>query len=770
MASNIWRSIFQTFNPFKKGIADQLSVQREVDRGEVEVDSYFRSIPSVLRGGGGEEQDNIYAVYLASLKIGDYRDKIYDNLTDVRSNYLVQSILEIMTDDCLRPDKSSGNIVNITSKNKEWNKELERLQDKVDFDSIISDITPEILLYGEYAQQIKFEKGLGVYDLEDVYDIKNILPIYKGGKITSYLVRSATPQQSGNVVLPEQLYGHAFKRMPLYRYVYYVRAGKRIKVKVAKPATGYEDIVEASKIEKISGNVRIGRSVIPTSLIPLIKSLSTLELILPLVRLLQLDKRSLIGIRFPGVTKLDRVQPLVQEYERIINDTFRTANIAATGEFNIQDLISSITKYRIIPLLGEKGCFTGDTKISLYCGEDVAIKDLVGRKFIVYSYDHDSKQIVPGMAHSCRLTKKKAKLVSVTLDNEKVIRCTVDHKFMLINGEYCEAQNLQPGMSLMPLYRRITHKDHGLAEVLDSQFDSEEIYQPGRGWAPTRDILSSIKNVIGRQQYMNHKVVMVIEDGREDVYDFTVDSYHNFALADGVFVHNSIEMQDIPMPEIGNLDDFDYIKKTVFEGVGVPAAYVLGGEGKESLKTYVRYLKKIASIQRSLMVGVKHISTVHLRALGHQALPSDIDVEFANLVSVENLDELEYLDILNSMLRNYWEFIRDMDDLDGPTPGVVNWGEVMVFLHDKMKSFAGSEKFLEKNVEYFKRTGKMPIATKVSAGVGGEAGGAGGGPEGGEFLGGPEEMPSEPGLKAPAGEKPKGGEDLYAMEPEEITG
>ena len=213
MAGNIWKSIFQTFNPFKKGLQDQLSTQREIDRGEIEVDSYYSMIPKTLRGGGGgraTEDENIFAVYLASLKIAEYRDKIYDNYSAIRSNYLVQSILEIMTDDCLRPDKATGNIVNITSKNPEWNKELERLQEKIDFDATISDITPEILLYGEYAQHLKFEKGLGITDMEDVYDIKNILPIYKGGKIKQYLVKSETSEQQGNVLLPETMGGMAF--------------------------------------------------------------------------------------------------------------------------------------------------------------------------------------------------------------------------------------------------------------------------------------------------------------------------------------------------------------------------------------------------------------------------------------------------------------------------------------------------------------------------------------------------------------------------------
>jgi len=38
----------------------------------------------------------------------------------------------------------------------------------------------------------------------------------------------------------------------------------------------------------------------------------------------------------------------------------------------------------------------------------------------------------------------------------------------------------------------------------------------------------------------NHQVVAIIDDDAvEDVYDFTVDDYHNFAIENGIFVHNS---------------------------------------------------------------------------------------------------------------------------------------------------------------------------------------------------------------------------------------
>jgi len=55
----------------------------------------------------------------------------------------------------------------------------------------------------------------------------------------------------------------------------------------------------------------------------------------------------------------------------------------------------------------------------------------------------------------------------------------------------------------------------------------------------------------------NHKVVSVESDGFEDVYDISVDEYHNFALESGIFVHNcfpfggSANVGSIMLPEVG---------------------------------------------------------------------------------------------------------------------------------------------------------------------------------------------------------------------------
>ena len=98
-------------------------------------------------------------------------------------------------------------------------------------------------------------------------------------------------------------------------------------------------------------------------------------------------------------------------------------------------------------------CVTGDTEIPLLDGTIIPIKDLVGRDpFWVYSVD-DEKNVVPSLA-TAKMTRKNAELVEVALDNGKTVRCTPNHLWMMRDGSYKPACELEPGDSLMPLYRR----------------------------------------------------------------------------------------------------------------------------------------------------------------------------------------------------------------------------------------------------------------------------------------------------------------------------
>ena len=75
-----------------------------------------------------------------------------------------------------------------------------------------------------------------------------------------------------------------------------------------------------------------------------------------------------------------------------------------------------------------------------------------------------------------------------------------------------------------------------------------EIYEKERynNWIPkienALNYFDSFSEILAKSQRYNHKIVKVkILRKREDVYDLTTEPWHNFALAAGIFVHNSID-------------------------------------------------------------------------------------------------------------------------------------------------------------------------------------------------------------------------------------
>jgi uracil-DNA glycosylase family 4 len=126
-----------------------------------------------------------------------------------------------------------------------------------------------------------------------------------------------------------------------------------------------------------------------------------------------------------------------------------------------------------------RGCFTGDTKVSLLNGTEMSFKELTtkykDKKFDVYSCTKDGK-IVVGKAKNPRITKKVDKICIVKLDNNEEIKCTLDHRFLMRKGKYKRADKLLVGDSLMPLYRYYNNKD-GYEEYFDLMGNRRKLTQ-----------------------------------------------------------------------------------------------------------------------------------------------------------------------------------------------------------------------------------------------------------------------------------------------------
>ncbi|MEK7506004.1 MAG: DNA topoisomerase (ATP-hydrolyzing) subunit B [Patescibacteria group bacterium] len=104
------------------------------------------------------------------------------------------------------------------------------------------------------------------------------------------------------------------------------------------------------------------------------------------------------------------------------------------------------------------GCFDGNTKVALTDGRNLTFKELVeedkkGKENFCYTIQKNGSIGIAPITNP-RITKKNAEAIKVILDNDEELICTPDHRFMLADGSYEEAQNLQKTNSLMPLYRQ----------------------------------------------------------------------------------------------------------------------------------------------------------------------------------------------------------------------------------------------------------------------------------------------------------------------------
>lgn len=154
------------------------------------------------------------------------------------------------------------------------------------------------------------------------------------------------------------------------------------------------------------------------------------------------------------------------------------------------------------------GCWTADTLIRLVDNRILTIKEVIeeheqGKTNYVFGCTKDGTVKIEPILDGF-LTKKDAQIIRLTLDNGKQIKCTPDHRIMLRDGLYKEAQYLTENDSLMS------------------------------------DIQSTISE-------FNHRIVKIEQlEEKEDVYDITVKETHNFALEAGIFVHNCVKLGRIP--------------------------------------------------------------------------------------------------------------------------------------------------------------------------------------------------------------------------------
>jgi hypothetical protein len=250
------------------------------------------------------------------------------------------------------------------------------------------------------------------------------------------------------------------------------------------------------------------------------------------------------------------------------------------------DPVSGKMNLRYNPL-----CLSTDTTIPLLNNQVKSLSELIadfnnGIKNYVYSIDRENQIVVPGEISWAGITKKNTQVVRVNLDNGESFTCTPEHKVVVRDGSYVEAQDLLPGQSLMPF--TLSSADH--RKVISVEFIEETI----------------------------------------DTGCITVEGHHNFGLECGVFVKNSsdedfflakrkgersTEIEVLSGLDGQSVDDTQYFRDKLISALAVPKAYLGYDEtiGRANLgQMDIRMAKTVLRIQKAVKNGLKQIGDIDL--------------------------------------------------------------------------------------------------------------------------------------------------------------
>jgi len=347
---------------------------------------------SFLYGRGGD-YDFYTSTSLASIytKVSTQRKEIFRKIDRIKRYYIVDLVLSQIGDDALSPEVGTHKVIEIGSLDPIINKELKALQDRVDLNSLIKDVSSDLYAYGEYYlstvirpknkdkekplkiapghspfmyqeavsksdisedlledmvinKKIRFKHSVsefGLLNVLDNVDQGQIVTLTYHGEVSLYLMVNGLGQlevREPADFIRFALPGHRI-RIDLHKELEYLIQNKNM-------------IKNTGLAEKIPRYLRVGKSLI-WPIIDKLGELEILEALVPATKLNKITAGSIVGINVPTGMDIDKAITATKKIEQILNR--KTGVDPATGELTVADIISAAGRVKAVPIFGDKG-------------------------------------------------------------------------------------------------------------------------------------------------------------------------------------------------------------------------------------------------------------------------------------------------------------------------------------------------------------------------------------------------------------------------------
>jgi hypothetical protein len=210
---------------------------------------------------------------------------------------------------------------------------VEGLQERIDLDAFISSIIEDVVAYGDYVVRV-VNDGRKVVALEDDIDQKKVIVVYKAGRPVCLVDYSEVVKNSDKAM------------MNYVEFLHFSVSPRKVRLKL--PDKVYEQVAK----EGFTEYVRVGKPLF-WGLWDLLNSLYILMVFYPIFCVQKLNATTVIGVRVPPETSVQRAWEIARKYQELLN-VYTTVD--ERGRVALVDVVDTVGRYKVVPIWGdEKG-------------------------------------------------------------------------------------------------------------------------------------------------------------------------------------------------------------------------------------------------------------------------------------------------------------------------------------------------------------------------------------------------------------------------------
>jgi len=274
--------------------------------------------------------------YFLSAMIGQPiqdKQKMIEMVEAYKDTFFHQMIVNLLVDDALSIDPVTGDVVQVSTVNETLRPIVEGLQERLDLDAFLSSIIEDVVSYGDYVVRVVTD-GKRVVAIEDDIDQRKVVVVYKAGKPVCLVDHSELAKNSDKAVLTFTEFLH-FSVNPR-------------KVRLKLPDRLYANLSS----DVFTEYVRLGKPLFWGTW-DLLNSLYILMIFYPIFCVQKLNAQTVIGVRVPPETSVQRAWEIARKYQELLN-VYTTVD--ERGRVALADVIDTVGRYKVVPIWGdEKG-------------------------------------------------------------------------------------------------------------------------------------------------------------------------------------------------------------------------------------------------------------------------------------------------------------------------------------------------------------------------------------------------------------------------------